>query len=260
MDNFLQTFLNWELISGVLPDLLTTGIVNTLLLAVGASVLGFLLALPLALMGLSSRWYLVAPSRVFTDVFRGLPAILTILLIGQALSPLGLRLFGPSPFPLAIVALGLITAAYTGEILRAGIQSVEKGQLEAARALGMSYGAAMRLAVVPQGIRRVIPTLVNQFIAVIKDSSLVYTLGLIADEREIFRIGQDASVSNANLSPLVAAGLVYLLLTVPLTHIVNAIDRRLREGRTPLDEPSTPLLDGPHDAPPADTLLPVGRH
>jgi polar amino acid transport system permease protein len=260
MDNFLQTFLNWELISGVLPDLLTTGIVNTLLLAVGASVLGFLLALPLALMGLSSRWYLVAPSRVFTDVFRGLPAILTILLIGQALSPLGLRLFGPSPFPLAIVALGLITAAYTGEILRAGIQSVEKGQLEAARALGMSYGAAMRLAVVPQGIRRVIPTLVNQFIAVIKDSSLVYTLGLIADEREIFRIGQDASVSNANLSPLVAAGLVYLLLTVPLTHVVNAVDRRLREGRTPLDEPPTPLLGGPTDAPTADALLPVGRH
>ena len=260
MDDFLQTFWNWELISGVLPDLLTTGILNTLLLAVGASVLGFVLALPLALMGLSSRWYLLLPSRVFTDVFRGLPAILTILLIGQALSPLGLRLFGPSPFPLAIVALGLITAAYTGEILRAGIQSVEKGQLEAARALGMSYGAAMRLAVVPQGIRRVIPTLVNQFIAVIKDSSLVYTLGLVAGEREIFRIGQDASVSNANLSPLVAAGLVYLLLTVPLTHVVNGIDRRLREGRTPLDDPGTPVVGGPTDAPTADSLLPVGRH
>ena len=262
MDNFLQTFLNWELISEVLPDLLTTGIKNTLLLALGASVVGFVVALPVALMGLSHRWYLLLPARVFTDVFRGLPAILTILLFGQALSPLGMSLFGPSPFPLAIVALGLITAAYTGEILRAGIQSVEKGQLEAARALGMSYGAAMRLAVVPQGIRRVIPTLVNQFIAVIKDSSLVYTLGLIADEREIFRIGQDASVSNANLSPLVAAGLVYLLLTVPLTHIVNAIDRRLREGRTPFEEPPTALPGGPGSASPAatDELLPLGRH
>jgi polar amino acid transport system permease protein len=262
MDNFLQTFLNWELISGVLPDLLTTGIKNTLLLALGASVLGFVVALPLALMGLSHRWYLVLPARVFTDVFRGLPAILTILLFGQALSTVGLRLFGPTPFPLAIVALGLITAAYTGEILRAGIQSVEKGQLEAARALGLSYGSAMRLAVIPQGIRRVIPTLVNQFIAVIKDSSLVYTLGLIADEREIFRIGQDASVSNANLSPLVAAGLVYLLLTVPLTHIVNAIDRRLREGRTPFEEPPTALPGGPNAAPPAatDDLLTLGRH
>ena len=99
-----------------------------MLLALGASVVGFVVALPVALMGLSHRWYLLLPSRIFTDVFRGLPAILTILLFGQALSPLGMSLFGPSPFPLAIVALGLITAAYTGEILRAGIQSVEKGQ------------------------------------------------------------------------------------------------------------------------------------
>ena len=262
MDNFLQTFFDWDLISQALPDLLTTGIKNTLLLALGASVVGFIVALPVALMALSHHWYLRWPSRVFTDVFRGLPAILTILLFGQALSPLGMSLFGPSPFPLAIVALGLITAAYTGEILRAGIQSVEKGQLEAARALGMSYGAAMRLAVIPQGIRRVIPTLVNQFIAVIKDSSLVYTLGLIAGEREIFRIGQDASVSNANLSPLVAAGFVYLLLTVPLTHVVNAIDRRLREGRTPFEEPPAALPDEPGPAAPvlADELLPLSRH
>lgn len=235
MDNFVNTYLNWDLIAQVLPDLLTTGILNTLLLAVGASVVGFALGLPIALLGLARRRVLRTPARVFTDVFRGLPAILTILLFGQALSPLSVRLWGPSPFPLAIIALGLITAAYTGEILRSGIQSVEKGQMEAARALGMTYGAAMRLAVVPQGLRRVIPTLMNQFISVIKDSSLVYTLGLVAGEREIFRIGQDASVSNANLSPLVAAGLVYLLLTVPLTYLVNVLDRRLREGRPAVD-------------------------
>lgn len=256
MNNFVDTFFNWELISQVLPELLTTGLKNTLLLAIGASILGFIVALPVALMGLSHRWYLVAPARIFVDIFRGLPAILTILLFGQALSPLGLRLFGPSPFPLAIFALGLITAAYTAEILRAGIQSVERGQLEAARALGMSYAAAMRLAIIPQGLRRVIPTLVNQFIAVIKDSSLVYTLGLIADEREVFRIGQDASVSNANLSPLVAAGLIYLLITVPLTHIVNLIDRRLREGRIPVAvDPAEAGQSGT-----VDDLDPVTRH
>ena len=92
MDNFLQTFFDWDLISEVLPDLLTTGIKNTLLLALGASVVGFVVALPLALMGLSTRWFLRWPARVFTDVFRGLPAILTILLFGQALSPLGMSL------------------------------------------------------------------------------------------------------------------------------------------------------------------------
>jgi polar amino acid transport system permease protein len=258
MDDFLKTFFDWQLISDVLPELIATGIKNTLLLALGASLLGFVVALPLALMGLSHRRWIVWPARIYIDVFRGLPAILTILLFGQALSPLGLSLFGPSPFPLAIVALGLITAAYTAEVLRAGIQSVEKGQLEAARALGLSYPAAMRLAIIPQGLRRVIPTLVNQFIAVIKDTSLVYTLGLVANEREIFRIGQDASVSNANLSPLVAAGVMYLILTVPLTHIVNAIDRRLREGRTPVEEPP---LD-PVGIPTSDTdpLVPTDRH
>lgn len=120
----------------------------------------------------------------------------------------------------------------------------------------MSYAAAMRLAIIPQGLRRVIPTLVNQFIAVIKDSSLVYTLGLIADEREVFRIGQDASVSNANLSPLVAAGLIYLLITVPLTHIVNLIDRRLREGRIPVAvDPAEAGQSGT-----VDDLDPVTRH
>jgi polar amino acid transport system permease protein len=263
MDEFVATFFDWTLIKEVLPDLVTTGLKNTILLSLGASLLGFLLALPLALMGLSRHRYLVIPARVFTDIFRGLPAILTILLLGQALSPLGLRLFGPSPFPLAIFALGLITAAYTGEIFRAGIQSVEKGQLEASRALGMGYGAAMRLVVIPQGIRRVIPSLVNQFIGVIKDSSLVYTLGLIAGEREIFRVGNDAAVSNANLSPLVAAGLMYLVITVPLTHTVNHIDRRLREGRTPVDRgpaPDEPLSPDGAKALDQEQLVTSDRH
>jgi polar amino acid transport system permease protein len=257
MNDLLATFLNWSLMSEVFPDLLKTGIKNTLYLAISSSVLGFVLALLLAVMGLSRHKYFIVPARVFTDVFRGLPAILTILLIGQGLSPLGLRLFGPSPFPLAILALGLITAAYTGEILRAGIQSVERGQLEGARALGMSHGSAMRLVVIPQGIRRVLPSLVNQFIAVIKDTSLVYALGLVAGEREVFRIGQDAAVSNANLSPLVAAGIVYLVLTVPLTHLVNYVDRRLREGRAPAEEPISPVGVVGSDQ---DELVPTDRH
>lgn len=237
MDNFLATFFNWTYFKQVLPDLFETGLKNTLILSISASVVGFVLAMVLAVMGLSDRWFIRLPARIFTDVFRGLPAILTILILGEGLAPLGLKMFGPSPYPLAVLALGLITAAYTGEILRAGIQSVEKGQLEGARALGMSRSAAMLQVVIPQGLRRVLPSLVNQFIAVIKDSSLVYFLGLVANEREIFRIGQDAAVTNANLSPLVAAGSVYLVMTVPLTHLINYIDKRLREGRPHPVEP-----------------------
>jgi len=137
-----------------------------------------------------------------------------------------------------IAALGLTAAAYIGEILRSGIQSVDTGQLEAARALGFSYPTAMRLVVVPQGIRRVLPALVNQLIALLKASALVYFLGLIAQQRELFQVGRDLNAQTGNLSPLVAAGAFYLILTVPLTHLVNYIDTRMRRAAAALHQMS----------------------
>ena len=231
MDNLLKTFFDWDSMRAVIPSLFTVGLKNTLILAFASTVLGIIIGIVLAVMAISRTAWLRVPSRIYTDIFRGLPAILTILLIGQGLARVGRDLFGPSPYPLGILALSLIAGAYIGEIFRAGIQSVDKGQLDACRALGMSYGRAMRLVVVPQGIRRVLPALVNQFIGNIKDSSLVYFLGLLTSERELFRIGQDAAVDSGNLSPLVMAGLFYLIITVPLTHLVNYIDRRFRRGR-----------------------------
>ena len=108
---------------------------------------------------------------------------------------------------------------------------MERGQLDATRTLGMTYGQGMRLVVIPQGIRRVLPALVNQFIGNVKDSSLVYFLGLLASERELFRVGQDQAVVTGNLSPLLLAGVFYLIITVPLTHLVNYIDARMRVGK-----------------------------
>ena len=189
------------------------------------------LGMVVAVMGISPSKWLRVPARIYTDLFRGLPAILTILLIGQGFARLSQSIFGPSPYPLGIIALSLIASAYIGEIFRAGILSVDKGQGEACRALGMSYAKSMALVVVPQGIRRVLPALVNQFIAIVKDSSLVYFLGLLVSERELFRVGQDAAVLSGNLSPLVMAGIFYLVITVPLTHLVNYFDNRFRTGR-----------------------------
>ena len=168
---------------------------------------------------------------MYTDIFRGLPEVVIILIIGLGVGPLVGGLTNNNPYPLGIAALGLMAAAYIGEILRSGIQSVDPGQLEASRALGFSYPAAMRLVVVPQGIRRVLPALVNQFIALLKASALVYFLGLVAQQRELFQVGRDLNAQTGNLSPLVAAGLFYLILTIPLTHLVNYIDTRLRRGR-----------------------------
>ncbi|MFG2063564.1 amino acid ABC transporter permease [Micromonospora sp. NPDC048871] len=241
-----ETFFDWESMREALPEMITVGLPNTLILAVTAALLGSALGIGLAVAGISRTRWLRWPARVYTDVFRGLPAAATILLIGVGLAPLGMQVWGPNPYPLGILALSLIASAYIGEIFRSGIQSVEATQLEAARALGFSWGEAMRRVIIPQGIRRVLPAWVNQLISLIKDSSLVYFLGLLASQRELFRIGQDYAANTGNQSALLLAGLFYLVLTVPLTHFVNWIDRRLRHGR-----PAT----GPADEDPDDLDL-----
>ena len=214
-----------------IPALLTTGLPNTMILTNSALVIGLALGMVLAMAGMSRSRWLRWPARVYTDIFRGLPEVVIILIVGMGVGPLVSGLTNNNPYPLGIAALGLMAAAYIGEILRSGIQSIDPGQLEASARLGFSYPAAMRLVVVPQGIRRVLPALVNQAIALLKGSALVYFLGLVAQQRELFQVGRDLNAQTGNLSPLVAAGLFYLILTIPLTHLVNYIDARLRRGR-----------------------------
>jgi len=237
-----DSFLDWELYKRAIPDLFKTGLPNTLILTVCAAIIGLILGMGLAVAGISKARWLRWPARVYTDVFRGLPEVVIILIIGLGVGPIVGGLTGNNPYPLGIAALGLMAAAYIGEILRSGIQSVEAGQLEASRALGFSYSSSMRLVIVPQGVRRVLPALVNQFISLLKASSLVYFLGLIASQRELFQVGRDLNAQTGNLSPLVAAGIFYLALTIPLTHLVNYIDARLRRGRPVADseDPASP--------------------
>ncbi|BCW52692.1 amino acid ABC transporter permease [Pseudarthrobacter sp. AG30] len=243
LNTIIRTFFDFGAMAEVLPQLLAVGLLNTLIISIAATVLGTVLGMVVAVMGISPSKWLRVPARIYTDLFRGLPAILTILLIGQGFARLSQSIFGPSPYPLGIIALSLIASAYIGEIFRAGILSVDKGQGEACRALGMSYAKSMALVVVPQGVRRVLPALVNQFIAIVKDSSLVYFLGLLVTERELFRVGQDAAVLSGNLSPLVAAGLLYLVITVPLTHLVNHFDNKFRTGRRRAAPPTSGLKE-----------------
>lgn len=226
-----RTFFDIDQILAILPEMLLVGVPNTLILALVAVVIGSVIGLIVAMMLISRNGIVRMPARVFVDVFRGLPVILTIYLIGQGLPIAGVRIFGNNSYAYAALALGLIEGAYISEIFRSGIQSVERGQMEASRSLGLSYFETMRWVIVPQGIRRVLPALTGQFIHIIKGSSLVYLLGLLPDQREIFSIASDASHISGTLSPMVAAGIVYLCLTIPLTYAVNAFDRRLREGR-----------------------------
>jgi len=238
---FIRTFLNWDIILDSFPRLLAEGLRNTLLIALLSIVLGVVIGLVLAVLLLSKRWWVRLPARVYVDVFRGLPVVLTVMLIGVGLPAAGFRPFGTAAFGYAVLAIGVISGAYSAEIFRSGIQSVDPGQMQAARSLGMSYFTAMRLVVVPQGLRRVLPAQAGQFVKDVKESSLVYVLGLATGQRELFFIAQEEVARTYNSSPLLAAGLCYLAITIPLTHGVNWLDRRLREGRSvrviPLPEP-----------------------
>ncbi|MBV8085908.1 MAG: amino acid ABC transporter permease, partial [Chloroflexi bacterium] len=219
----VQTFFNPPELGKVFPLLFAIGLRNTLAIAAAAIALALVVGMCLALLIVSRSPVVRAPARVYVDVFRGLPAILTVLMIGTGLPIAGVRPFGRNTFAYAILALAIVNAAYICEIFRSGIQSVEKGQMEAARGLGLSYLQAMRLVVIPQGVRRVLPALTNQFIVCIKESSFVYLLGLSTDQRELFTIGQDQDATTGGLTGLVAAGLMYLIITVPLTYAVNAL-------------------------------------
>ncbi|MEU9121034.1 amino acid ABC transporter permease [Streptomyces sp. NPDC048506] len=241
----VDTFFNWDLIAQTFPRLITEGLLNTVTIAAGAIVVGIVIALVAALLLLSNRWWIRLPARLYVDIFRGLPVIITVMLVGVGLPAAGIRPFGTDPFGYAILAIGIISGAYTAEIFRSGIQSVDPGQLQAARSLGLSYLKAMRLVVVPQGIRRVLPAMAGQFVKDIKESSLVYLLGLAAGQRELYFIGQEEVARTYNSSPLIAAGLCYLCLTIPLTYFVNHLDKRLREGPKGGNPPAAADADVP---------------
>jgi polar amino acid transport system permease protein len=120
--------------------------------------------------------------------------------------------------------------AYSAEVFRAGIQSVEKGQTEAARSLGLSYSKSMRYVIVPQAVRRVIPPLMNEFVILIKDTSLVAILGLSAAEYEIFSFSRSFFSDSRNASIFLGTAAAYLAVTLPLIWVVNRVERRLRSG------------------------------
>ena len=233
LHRIFATFFDPALIARALPEVVAVGLPNTLLLSLFASAIGISLGLLVAAGLLSARRSVRWPCRSYVDVLRGLPHILTVYLVGQGLPLAGLGIFGTNTYGYAALAIGLIESAYFAEIFRAGFQSVERGQIEAARSTGMTRLQTLRHIVVPQGARRVLPPLTGQFILVIKATSLVYLLGLTASQREMFAIAQDGAINNANLSPLTAAGLVYLALTIPTTYAVNAWDRRLRGAAAP---------------------------
>lgn len=231
IENIIDTFFNLSLIAKTLPTLIEVGLLNTLFLAVLSSVVGLVIGILVAFGLMSRRRAVRLPCRVYVDIFRGLPHILSVYLIGQGLPLAGLTFFGNWTYGYAALAIGIMEGSYMAEIFRSGFQSVDTGIVEAARSLGISHLKTLRLIVVPIGGRSVLPALTGQFILIIRSTALVFLLGLATGQRELFSIARDTAINNANLSPLVAAGLIYLAITIPMTYAVNAWERRLREGK-----------------------------
>jgi polar amino acid transport system permease protein len=164
---------------------------------------------------------------VYTDVMRGIPTILLVYLVGFGIPALELSGLPTDPIVLGGIALTLSYSAYVAEVYRAGIDSVHPSQRAGALAVGLTERQALRFVVLPQAVRRVIPPLLNDFIALQKDVALVSILG----PQEAFRVAQIDASSTFNYTPLVAAALLYLCVTIPMARITDHVTRRTREAR-----------------------------
>lgn len=239
-DRIAFNFFNREVMRDMFPEVLTIAARNTIIYTVLSFILGLIGALALALMKMSSigpyRWF----ANGYIELFRGLPALVTLILIGFGI---------PIAFPdvdipggrggAGVLGLSIVAAAYMAETIRAGIEAVPRGQTEAARSLGMSSGRTMFTIVLPQAFRIIIPPLTNEMVLLIKDTSLFYVLGTTPLTKELTKFARDFMIEERNATPLTVAALVYLAITLPLTWLARRLEKRGSKGRASVSGPTT---------------------
>ncbi len=213
--------MDWLLLWESMP-LLLKGAGMTLKLTALAGTFGIILG---TFIGIGRIWgnkLLSILLTAYIEILRGTPLYVQLMIVAFGIPQItGINY---SEFPAAILTIGVNSSAYVAEIVRAGIQSIDKGQMEAARSLGMSRSMAFRVVILPQAFKRVIPPLVNETISLVKESSLVATISLV----ELMRTA--ALISSRTYKPFTAyigAGLVYLVITLTLSQIAGLLERRL---------------------------------
>jgi len=218
------SFFDWDVATASFPAILQGLWLNIRVMAVSAVfivVFAMILALARTLRG--PVFYPVrALATGYVDIFRGLPLILVLLLVGFGLPGLRLQGVPTSAVVLGGLALVLTYSAYVAEVFRAGIESIHPSQVAAARSLGLTHAQAMRHVVLPQAVRRVIPPLLNDLVALSKDSGLISILGAI----DAVRAAQIETARYANFTPYVVAGVLFVALTIPLTRFTDAFAKR----------------------------------
>ncbi len=232
MNEIIEQYFDLDQMSSHFGEVLN-GFVITLEIAIVATLLALFWGMVLALLRQLPGRALV-PVRFLTisyiDVFRGIPLLILILLISGSLAFLPLpeaftipHWFGkPDNFWYGIMALTLVYGAYMAEVYRAGIEAVPSGQMEAARSLGMSHSQAMRNVIVPQAVRKVIAPLLNEFTALLKDTTLVSVIAL----NEVALVGRDIQSKTFNSSSLTLGAIMFLIIVLPLARIVDRLIAR----------------------------------
>ena len=196
-------------------------------IALLVTAIGFPLAIPVGLlfafMKMSRRRYLRGIAICYINFLRGTPLFLQIYIAFFGLPMIGLNL--PN-LPLGVAVLAINCSAYLAEIFRAGIESIGKGQHEAATALGMNWFQTMGLIIIPQSIRRVIPTMTSEFVMLYKDTSLLSSVGVM----ELMMFSKNLTATTGNITPYICAAFYYLVVTIPLIHFVVKIEKKLAAG------------------------------
>ncbi|KSU63572.1 arginine ABC transporter permease [[Bacillus] enclensis] len=199
------------------------GLKVTLMIVGAAGILGFLFGIILSLFKISPVKPLVWFADAYTSVFRGTPLVLQLMIIFYG-SP---QLFGTQiePYTAAILSFSLNSAAYISEIIRAGINAVDKGQKEAAMALGIPYSQTMKDIILPQAIKNILPALMNEFITLTKESAIVTVIGAMDVMRRSYMVGSDLY---SFFEPLLLAGFIYYIMVMVLTLLGKLLERRLK--------------------------------
>ena len=214
-----ETFFSWSEFKHAFPEVLDGFWLDIkVFMVVEAAVLVIALAIALIRNNRSPGLFPVRLlATVWVDLFRGIPTVLLVYLIGFGIPALELEGLPTSPVVLGGIALTLSYSGYVSEVYRAGINSVHRGQTDAALSVGLTQTQTMRHVILPQAIRRVAPPLLNDFVALQKDVALISIIG----PQEAFRVAQIFQGENFNYTPIIAAAMLYLLITIPLARIVD---------------------------------------
>lgn len=210
----------WEWAPEVFPFLIKASVV-TLQVTAGSLALALVLGIFVALARISSFKLLSYPALIYTDVMRGTPALVQLFIIYFGLSDLGLEF---DPISAAIIGLGLNGAAYVGEIYRAGIVAIHRGQIEAALSLGMTPVRAMRYIILPQAVRIVLPPLTNYAILLVKDTAIISTIAAPEVMFEARRIVQATFMHSVSGQIYLMAALIYLAITLPMSYVAKRLE------------------------------------